>query len=313
MKNFACAIVLAFTVWIHLPVCLAQGECLATSGCASQLHTIIEQPTGLINGTNSVFGLSATPSGDGKVQVFVDGLKLTEGSDFRRVDREITFDDGAIPQPGATVRAAFALPVKKSPTAASMDVKVGRRASALIRQLLIESALREVSPPPVASVPVPSTATIEAPAITVELPKQALNRQQKSPVAIVTKSPTIETSAVDPQVPAASQTVSAQVAKRVSGSFSLLARQMKRSDGGERSSKQLLKDHGQGYEGLGDLSSMSPYSILLQTETDDTNQTTKQPTTRGTLPHVALRSMSMLQKRLDASDEGDTTKKDGAR
>ena len=83
------------------------SDCLhvdGTSGpCASGSSTTFidgEVPAGTINGTNAAFTLANVPNPSTSLALFRNGLLLTQGGDYTLSSNAITFQTGALPQPG---------------------------------------------------------------------------------------------------------------------------------------------------------------------------------------------------------------------
>ena len=64
-----------------------------------------ETPSGTINGSNTAFTLSQTPLENETVNLYRDGLKLTEGSDYSLSGSSITMTTA--PSVGQTLRANY--------------------------------------------------------------------------------------------------------------------------------------------------------------------------------------------------------------
>lgn len=73
------------------------GPCFDTS----QLPTYVdaETPGGIVDGANTVFTLAAAPLPAASLQLFRNGVALTQGSDYTISSSTITFAAGAAPQP----------------------------------------------------------------------------------------------------------------------------------------------------------------------------------------------------------------------
>jgi hypothetical protein len=89
---------------IHLS---AQGSCEPTYAQCEAKRTIIETPSGLVNGRNGAFTVSLTPASGSHVVVFRTGLRLTEGIDYQVIDRQILMTSSSLPQPGDVVTAVY--------------------------------------------------------------------------------------------------------------------------------------------------------------------------------------------------------------
>jgi hypothetical protein len=64
-----------------------------------------EAPSGTINGSNTVFTLSQVPNENESVDVFVDGLYQTPGTDYTLSSVTITFTTA--PAVGQSVRVSY--------------------------------------------------------------------------------------------------------------------------------------------------------------------------------------------------------------
>jgi hypothetical protein len=81
-----------------------------TSGpCASCADIFVdgEQLTGALDGANSVFGITATPTPPSSLLLFRNGLLQKAGSDYTVSGQVVTFSQGAIPQAGDTLLAYY--------------------------------------------------------------------------------------------------------------------------------------------------------------------------------------------------------------
>jgi hypothetical protein len=93
------------------------SDCLhvdGTSGaCASISTTFIddEVPGGTINGTNAAFTLANVPNPPASLELFRNGLLLTQGGDYTLSANAITFASGAVPQPNDVLAAFYRLSV----------------------------------------------------------------------------------------------------------------------------------------------------------------------------------------------------------
>lgn len=65
-----------------------------------------EVPSGTVDGTNPTFTLAHTPIA-GTVAVYVDGVRMLDGSDYTISGAVITFQTGAIPETGDLVQADY--------------------------------------------------------------------------------------------------------------------------------------------------------------------------------------------------------------
>ncbi len=67
----------------------------------------LETPVGLINGSNLVFTLAATPSPANSLELFRNGIRLSPSIDYTLSSNTITFVSGAQPQSGDILRASY--------------------------------------------------------------------------------------------------------------------------------------------------------------------------------------------------------------
>jgi len=65
-----------------------------------------ETPGGIIDGTNNEFTLVNAPLGS-SLLLFRNGLYMKPGSDYTLAGTTITFETGAVPQPGDTLAACY--------------------------------------------------------------------------------------------------------------------------------------------------------------------------------------------------------------
>ena len=99
-------------LFLILSPLLAQNNLPEQSGCSSPgpacglaERRVIETPAGAINGKNSVFTLSRQPAGGSRVSLFKTGLPLSEGTDYKVIERQILVSN--IPQPGDVLQAVY--------------------------------------------------------------------------------------------------------------------------------------------------------------------------------------------------------------
>jgi len=67
----------------------------------------LETPTGLIDGSNLVFTLSATPNPSSSLELYRNGIRLSPTVDYTLAGNTVTFVSGAQPQTGDIVRATY--------------------------------------------------------------------------------------------------------------------------------------------------------------------------------------------------------------
>jgi hypothetical protein len=64
-------------------------------------------PTGAINGSNTAFTLSQTPSPGASLTVFLNGLKMNAGVDYTLAGTAITFASASVPQSGDILLCSY--------------------------------------------------------------------------------------------------------------------------------------------------------------------------------------------------------------
>jgi hypothetical protein len=86
----------------------SSGACGSGSGGGIlPLYSDAEQPRGAVNGTNAGFTLVNVPSPLASLILFRNGLMLTAAVDYTIAGNTITFNTGAIPQPGDLLTASY--------------------------------------------------------------------------------------------------------------------------------------------------------------------------------------------------------------
>jgi hypothetical protein len=78
---------------------------VSAGGGALPNFTNGEIPSGLINGSNTIFTLSAAPSPASSLQLFLNGVLQIQGIDYTLLGQSITFTNP--PVSGATLRAWY--------------------------------------------------------------------------------------------------------------------------------------------------------------------------------------------------------------
>ena len=68
-----------------------------------------ESPAGIVDGSNTVFAISATPDPAGSLAVYRNGMLQKAGQDYTVTGATLTFASGATPQPGDTLLASYRL------------------------------------------------------------------------------------------------------------------------------------------------------------------------------------------------------------
>ena len=90
-----------------------------TSGpCGSTQPSFMDNdaPVGLVDGANTSFALSGTPSPAGSLAIYRNGILMKSGQDFTLAGNSIQFVPGAVPQPGDTLLASYRLGTANSGT-----------------------------------------------------------------------------------------------------------------------------------------------------------------------------------------------------
>lgn len=89
-------------------------DCVRADGSSgpcdlSSLPSFVDQetPAGLVNGTNASFTLSNAPAPPASLQLFRNGVMQQMGTDYTLAGNIITFQAGAIPQPGDVLSASY--------------------------------------------------------------------------------------------------------------------------------------------------------------------------------------------------------------
>jgi hypothetical protein len=75
--------------------------------CHSQPFTISETAHGAVNGRNNTFELSRAPDTQMPVKVFLDGIPLVRGVDYRINDRALVTSSAAVPRTGDTLMIVY--------------------------------------------------------------------------------------------------------------------------------------------------------------------------------------------------------------
>jgi hypothetical protein len=88
-------------------------DCLHVDGssgpCGGSAPSFVdgESPAGLVDGSNSLFTLTALPNPAGSLAVYRNGLLQKAGIDFNASGQTLQFVSGAVPQPGDTLLATY--------------------------------------------------------------------------------------------------------------------------------------------------------------------------------------------------------------
>lgn len=69
-----------------------------------------ETPSGAIDGSNALFNLAQAPSPASSLNLYLNGLELTAGTDFTVSANAVTFATGAIPHTGDALKAYYRVP-----------------------------------------------------------------------------------------------------------------------------------------------------------------------------------------------------------
>jgi hypothetical protein len=91
--------------------CLHVDGTSAPCSTSSSTTTFVdsERPSGTVNGSNSSFSLASSPNPASSLAIFRNGLLLRQGTDYSVSANGITFQSGAVPQPGDVVVASYRL------------------------------------------------------------------------------------------------------------------------------------------------------------------------------------------------------------
>jgi hypothetical protein len=91
------------------------GPCGTGSAGGGPVFVDVEQPMGLINGSNAAFTLSNLPEPPTSIRVYRNGLLQQPDADYTLIGNTITFLGGSIPQIGDTLSAAYRLGSSSAP------------------------------------------------------------------------------------------------------------------------------------------------------------------------------------------------------
>lgn len=81
-----------------------------SSGPASPLFIDAESPAGTLNGSNTTFALTHTPSSAGSLTLFRNGVLLADSVDFTLSGSTVTFSGSSVPQSGDLLQAYYRIP-----------------------------------------------------------------------------------------------------------------------------------------------------------------------------------------------------------
>lgn len=174
-----------------------------------------------------------------------------------------------------------------------------------VRQALMDSILREKIP--FAAKVLPASLPPAPPAGAVSSPVIVPTGHIIHPDTPVPTAPVVE-------VPKAARAVqSPKGGQKVLASLSSLTRRLSEPRQHVSSERGTTGQSLSGFEGIGDLPVASPYSILLGTESrNPLRQTAASPREHSKVVGPRFRSLSMLQQRLDASDQAQQKSNSGA-
>ena len=85
----------------------SSGPCGSGGGVAGGSFADSEVPTGVINGSNAVFTLASAPSPAGSLELYLNGLLMSQGADYQISTNTITFFLASIPQTGDLLVASY--------------------------------------------------------------------------------------------------------------------------------------------------------------------------------------------------------------
>ncbi len=84
-----------------------------------------ETPSGLMNGTNTVFALTSQPSPASSLELYRNGISLTQGVDYSLSANSITMVTGSAPRPGDLLKASYRTAAASNPTSAAGGALTG--------------------------------------------------------------------------------------------------------------------------------------------------------------------------------------------
>jgi len=85
----------------------SSGPCGGGSGGAGANFADSEVPAGAINGSNAVFTLASAPSPAGSLELYLNGLLMSQGADYQISANTITFFLASVPQTGDLMVASY--------------------------------------------------------------------------------------------------------------------------------------------------------------------------------------------------------------
>ena len=87
----------------------SSGPCGGNSTTTPTITTFIdnETPTGLVDGANTGFRLTLTPSPAASLEIYRNGLRMRQGVDYSLSGTAVAFISDAVPQPGDVLMASY--------------------------------------------------------------------------------------------------------------------------------------------------------------------------------------------------------------
>jgi hypothetical protein len=118
----------------------SSGPCGSGGGVAAGSFADAEVPAGVINGSNAVFTLASAPSPAGSLELYLNGLLMSQGTDYQLSTNTITFFLASVPQTGDILVASyrFANPNNPLSSLASPQVVCSSAGSSTSGTTLIE-------------------------------------------------------------------------------------------------------------------------------------------------------------------------------
>lgn len=93
------------------------GDCVLVDGttgpCGAPSYSDAETPGGTLDGVNAAFTLAYVPLGN-SLMLFRNGIYQTSGVDYALAGSQVTFQAGAVPQPGDVLIASYRVDVTQS-------------------------------------------------------------------------------------------------------------------------------------------------------------------------------------------------------
>ena len=104
----------------------ASGNVVSAGGSCGSAHVPVFQdadtPAGTINGSNTVFALTNSPSPTGSLALTKNGVVQKAGADYTLSGNTVTFTSGAVPQTGDTLLAWYRIGTSAPSSAAGGDL-----------------------------------------------------------------------------------------------------------------------------------------------------------------------------------------------